>query len=98
MALETEQIIDPARTRAARVLVGAARSLDELAAILNGPAVAALPLSELAALPTYGGERPRFIGCVSCDATRLLLVNAQGEEADPFVIRFRSEVALPGRR
>ncbi len=98
MTVETEQLIDPERTRAVRAMVGAARSLDELAAVLNGPAVAALPLADLASLPTYGGERPRFVGCVSCDATRLLLVNAQGEHADPFMIRLRSEVALPGRR
>jgi hypothetical protein len=73
--------------------VGAARSLDELAAVLNSPAVAALPLADLVALPTYGGERPRRVACVSCDATRLLLVNTDGEEADPFILKPRSEVA-----
>ena len=97
MELDTERIIDPERTRAVRALVGAARSLDELAAVLNSPAVAALPGGDLASLPTFGGERPRHVGCVSCDRTRLLLINAQGEEQDPFVIRLRSEVA-PARR
>jgi hypothetical protein len=98
MELDTEKILDPERTRAARALVGAARSLDELASILNSPVVAALPVADLAALPTYGGERPRYIGCVSCDDARLLLVNAQGEETDPFIVRLRAEVAAPRRR
>jgi hypothetical protein len=97
MELDTERIIDPEWTRAVRVLVGAARSLDELAGILNSPAVAALPAGDLAALPTFGGERPRHVGCVSCDRTRLLLIDAQGEDRDPFVIHLRSEVA-PARR
>jgi hypothetical protein len=96
MQLETARTLDPERTRNVRAQIGATRSLDELAAVLNSPAVAAVSLTDLAVLPTFGGERPRYIGCVSCDVTRLLIVNTQGEVADPFVLRLRADVARPG--
>lgn len=67
------------RVTRARVSVHRAKTLDELAAALNSPDFAALPLKDLVTLPTYGGERPRGICVFSWDATRVLMMNDLGD-------------------
>lgn len=67
------------RVARAREAVAAARSLDELAAVLNGPNFAALPLADLVHLPTFGGERPRGTAIFSWDAGRVLVMDDLGE-------------------
>ncbi|HSN93006.1 MAG TPA: hypothetical protein VLS93_17375 [Anaeromyxobacteraceae bacterium] len=74
------------RVAAARSRVAAAASLEALAEALNGPAFAGLPLPDLLALPSFGGERPEGPGCFSWDAARVLVMNAA---ADGFEIRRR---------
>jgi hypothetical protein len=71
--------------RARRKVAGAA-SLDELADVLNSPHFAALPLGDLVALPTFGGERPAGTGVFSWDPERVLVMN---EIADGFELRRR---------
>jgi hypothetical protein len=65
-----------ARSRAA---LAKARSLDELAELLNGPDFAALPLRDLVHLPTFGGARPRGTGIFSWDADRVLVMDDLGD-------------------
>ncbi len=67
------------RVTQARSSVHAARSLDELASVLNSPDFAALPLKDLVTLPTFGGERPRGRCVFSWDATRVLTMNELGD-------------------
>jgi hypothetical protein len=74
------------RVAGARARVAAARSLDGLAEVLNGPDFAALPLPDLVSLPAYGGERPSGTGSFSWDGGRVLVVNAA---ADGFELRRR---------
>ncbi len=68
-----------ARVAHARASVQAAASLDELAAALNGPDFAALPLKDLVTLPTFGGERPRGRCVFSWDVDRVLMMNELGD-------------------
>jgi hypothetical protein len=74
------------RIASARNKVAGARSLDELADVLNSPHFAALPLTDLAVLPTFGGERPAGTGVFSWDPGRVLVMN---EIADGFELRRR---------
>lgn len=67
------------RVSRARVSVQSAKSLDELAAVLNSPDFAALPLKDLVTLPTYGGERPKGRCVFSWDARRVLMMNELGD-------------------
>lgn len=67
------------RVSRARSSVHAAKSLDELADILNSPDFAALPLKDLVTLPTFGGERPRGRCVFSWDASRVLMMNEMGD-------------------
>ena len=67
------------RVRRARALVHAATTLDELAAALNGPDFAALPLKELVTLPSFGGDRPRGRCVFSWDDDRVLMMNDLGD-------------------
>jgi hypothetical protein len=67
------------RVSRARTSVHGARSLDELAAILNSPDFAALPLKDLVTLPTFGGERPRGRCVFSWDTGRVLTMNEMGD-------------------
>lgn len=67
------------RVTQARALVKGAQSLDELAAVLNSPAFAALPLKDLVTLPTFGGERPRGRCVFSWDDARVLTMNELGD-------------------
>jgi hypothetical protein len=55
--------------------VRAASTLEELAAALNSPDFAALPLEDLVTLPTFGGERPRGRCVFSWDSGRVLTMN-----------------------
>lgn len=68
-----------ARVTRARESVHHATSLDELAAALNSPDFAALPLKDLVTLPTFGGERPRGRCVFSWDRDRLLRMNDLGD-------------------
>lgn len=68
-----------ARVASARSSVRAATSLDQLAAVLNSPDFAALPLRDLVSLPTFGGERPQGRCVFSWDATRVLMMNELGD-------------------
>jgi hypothetical protein len=74
------------RIARARAEVAAARTLDGLAAVLNGGAVAALPLEDLVALPSFGGDRPDGNGVFSWDASRILVMSPF---ADGFAIESR---------
>lgn len=67
------------RVSRARASVHAAKSLDELAAVLNSPDFAALPLKDLVTLPTFGGERPRGRCVFSWDTRRVLMMNELGD-------------------
>ncbi len=67
------------RVARAREAVAAARSLDELAAVLGGPHFAALPLADLEHLPTFGGDRPRGTAIFSWDLERVLVMSDLGE-------------------
>ncbi|HSN15274.1 MAG TPA: hypothetical protein VLT61_11620 [Anaeromyxobacteraceae bacterium] len=61
-------------------------TLDELAAALNSPDFAAIPLKDLVTLPTFGGERPRGRCVFSWDDDRVLMMN---DLADGFTIEPR---------
>jgi hypothetical protein len=74
------------RIEQARASIRHAATLDELAAALNGPDFAALPLKDLVTLPTFGGERPRGRCVFSWDRERVLMMN---ELADGFTIEPR---------
>jgi hypothetical protein len=67
------------RVARARASVQSAASLDELAAALNSPDFAALPLKDLVTLPTFGGERPRGLCVFSWDPGRVLVMNDLGD-------------------
>ncbi len=67
------------RVTRARASVLGARSLDDLAAVLNSPDFAALPLKDLVTLPTFGGERPRGRCVFSWDSRRVLMMNELGD-------------------
>lgn len=67
------------RVARARGLVHGARSLDELALIMNSPDFAALPLKDLVTLPTFGGERPRGRCVFSWDEKRVLTMRELGD-------------------
>jgi hypothetical protein len=73
------------RVARARAAMHAAKSLDELAEVLNSPSFAALPLKDLVSLPTFGGERPRGACIFSWDLTRVLVMNdlADGFSIEP---------------
>lgn len=75
-----------ARVERARAAVGETRSLEALAEVLNSPHFAALPLPDLLALPSFGGERPDRRGAFSWDAGRVLVMNA---DADGFLVERR---------
>jgi hypothetical protein len=77
----------PERVSRARAEIARAGSLEALADVLNSPAFAALPLADLVALPSYGGERPSGTGVFSWDAERVLVMT---ELADGFAIERRS--------
>jgi hypothetical protein len=68
-----------ARVVRARSSVGAAATLDDLAAALNSPDFAALPLKDLVTLPTFGGDRPRGRCVFSWDPARVLTMNDLGD-------------------
>jgi hypothetical protein len=74
------------RVARARASVKAASTLEALAAALNSPDFAALPLKDLVTLPTYGGDRPRGRCVFSWDPTRVLKMNELG---DGFTIESR---------
>jgi hypothetical protein len=59
--------------------VQAARTLDELAEVLNSPAFATLPLKDLVTLPTFGGDRPQGRCVFSWDPERVLTMNELGD-------------------
>jgi hypothetical protein len=67
------------RVTRARASVHGAKSLDELAEVLNSSDFAALPLKDLVTLPTFGGERPRGRCVFSWDTTRVLMMNDLGD-------------------
>jgi len=67
------------RVTSAIASVQCAKTLEELASVLNGPDFAALPLKDLVTLPTYGGDRPRGRCVFSWDATRVLIMNDLGD-------------------
>ncbi|HUL59594.1 MAG TPA: hypothetical protein VLU43_09985 [Anaeromyxobacteraceae bacterium] len=67
------------RVARARSAVAKARSLDDLADLLNSAHFAALPLKDLVQLPTFGGERPGGTGIFSWDAERVLVMDELGE-------------------
>ena len=67
------------RVSRARAAVAKARTLDDLADLLNGSHFAALPLKDLVHLPTFGGERPRGTGIFSWDSERMLVMDELGE-------------------
>jgi len=67
------------RVNRARASVRTATSLEQLAATLNGPDFAALPLRDLVSLPTFGGERPRGRCVFSWDTERVLTMNELGD-------------------
>ncbi len=67
------------RVTRARASVQRAKSLDELAAALNSPDFAALPLKDLVTLPTFGGERPHGRCVFSWDPRRVLVMNELGD-------------------
>jgi hypothetical protein len=67
------------RVTRARNSVHGARTLDELAEILNSPDFAALPLKDLVTLPTFGGERPSGRCVFSWDERRVLMMNELGD-------------------
>lgn len=78
-ALSSEPAGWAERVARARAMVHAARSLDELALILNSPDFAALPLRDLVTLPTFGGERPSGRCVFSWDDGRVLMMNELGD-------------------
>lgn len=67
------------RVTRARADVRRATTLDALAAALNSPDFAALPLADLVHLPTFGGERPHGRCVFSWDAARVLVMNELGD-------------------
>ncbi len=66
------------RVERARAAVAGARSLDDLAMVLNSGHFAALPLGDLVHLPTFGGERPRGTAIFSWDSERVLVMDDLG--------------------
>jgi hypothetical protein len=67
------------RVTRARAAVHRSSTLDELAAALNSPDFAAIPLKDLVTLPTFGGERPRGRCVFSWDGDRVLMMNDLGD-------------------